>query len=183
MGFSLEGLVRIYKEEKISMELVEISDDLHQMVAKHVSQLTHELKHADSFRKELLQEELRNVVFMVQEIHFARVSKTLSITTQSRLPDQLIERERCAFREIRQILEELQADLVRPAVSGKAEVSAPPNITNVLLLVLTDVPEKIIGIDMRSYGPFTEGEVVNIPEPNAEMMARHGLARKITVKV
>jgi DNA replication initiation complex subunit (GINS family) len=183
MDFSLEELVRIYKEEKISRDLVEIPDDLYQMVAKHVSQLTYELKHADLLRRELLQEELRNVVFMVQEIHFTRVSKTLRATTQGRPPAPLIERERYAFSEIRQILEKLQAELVRPAISGKVEVSAPLNITNVLLLILTDIQEKIIGIDMRSYGPFTKGELVNLPAPNADMMARHGLARKITVKV
>lgn len=183
IDFSLDELVRIYKEEKTSRELVEIQEDFYQSVARHVSQLAFEMKHADSIKRDLLQEELRSVVFMVQEIYLARVLKAMNKTTQGHPPAPLIERERYAFGEIRQTLEKLQADLVQPALTGKVEVAAPPNITNVLLMMLADFHEKIVGTDMRSYGPFVKGEIASLPAPNVEMMARHGLARKITVKV
>ena len=183
MDFSLDELVRIYKEEKTSRDLAEISDDFYQIAGRYISQLNFELKRSDSLRGELLQEELRNVVFMVQEVHFTRVFKAMSKIAKGQPPAPLIERERYAFSEIRQSLEKLQADLVQPAVSGKVEVAAPQNITNALMIILADFQEKIIGADMRSYGPFLSGEVASLPVPNADMMARHGIARKIAVKV
>ncbi len=180
--FSLDELVKIHKDEKTSRDLVELPDDFYRSIAKYISQLNFELKQSDTLRQELLQEELRNVVLMVQEIHLTRVFKALNKITQDHLPAPLIERERYAFSEIRQSLEKLQADLVYPAITGKVEVPAPLDLTNVLLVMLTDISEKIIGADMRNYGPFAKGEIVSLPAQNAEIMTRHGVARKIVVK-
>lgn len=182
-NFSLEELVKIYRNEKKMRELAELPENFYQRVAIHISQLTSELMHGDALRQELIQEELRNIVFMVQEIHLARVLKAMDKITLKHLPNQLIERERYAFGEIKQILEKLQTDLVSPVISGKVAVQAPPDLTNVLLMMLTDVPEKIIGADMRDYGPFVKGEIASLPAQNAEIMIRHGAARRITVKL
>ena len=181
--FSLDELVKIHKDEKTSRDLVELPEDFYQRVAKYISQLTFELKHGDALRQELLQEELRNVAQMVQEIHLARVFKAVDKITRGDLPAQLIERERYTFSEIRQSLEKLQANLVYPAIAGKVAVPAPPDLTNVLLMMLTDFPEKIIGVDMRNYGPFAKGEIASLPAQNAEIMTRHGVARKMVVKL
>ena len=183
IDFSLDELVRIHRGEKTSRELTEIQEDFYQSVARHTSRLAFEIKHADSIKRDLLQEELQSIFFMVQEIYLARVLKTMNKIIQGHPPAPLIERERYAFGEIRQILEKLQADLVQPALTGKVDVAVPPNITNVLLMMLADFPEKIVGVDMRSYGPFVRGETASLPAPNAELMAKHGIAKKITVKV
>ncbi|MFH1820952.1 MAG: hypothetical protein ABH852_00700 [Methanobacteriota archaeon] len=180
--FSLDELARIYREEKTSRELTEVPNDFYQSAGRYISQLNFELKRSDSLKKELLQEELRNVVFMVQEIYFTRVFKAMAKIAQGQVPALLMEGERYAFSEIRQSLEKLQADLVQPSVSGKVELAAPQSITNVLVTMLADFHEKIVGADMRSYGPFHKGEVASIPAPNADMLARHGFARKIAVK-
>lgn len=182
-NFSLEELVKIYRDEKKSRELVELPEDFYQRIAIHISQLTSELTHGDALRQELLREELRNIVFMVQEVHLARVLKAMDKIALKHLPNRLIERERYAFGEIKQILEKLHTDLVSPAISGKVAVQAPLNLTNVLITMLTDVPEKIIGADMRDYGPFIKGEIASLPARNAEIMIRHGAARKIAVKL
>lgn len=180
--FSLEELVKIHMDEKTSRDLVELPENFYPDIARHVSQLNFELKRADGLGHELLREELRNVVLMVQEIHLARVLKAVDKTVHDRLPASLLERERYAFSEIRQSLERLQADMVQPAISGKVAVPAPPELTNVLLIMLTDIPEKILGDDARSYGPFVKGEITSLPARNAEMMVGHGAARKIAVK-
>jgi DNA replication initiation complex subunit (GINS family) len=181
--FSLDELVKAHREEKTSRDLVELPEDFYQRTAGYVSQLISELKHGDALRQELLREELRNIVIMVQEIHLTRVLKAIDKVTQGHLPNHLIERERYAFSEIKQNLEKLQTDLVYPAISGKVTGAAPLNITNVLLMMLTDVPEKIIGADMRNYGPFVKGEIISLPAQNAEIMIRHGAARKIAVRL
>lgn len=180
--FSLEELVKLYRDEINSLEMVDLPDDFYQNIARHISQLNFEIKRGDGLRQELLKEELRNVALMVQKIHLTRVIKAIDRVTQDRLPGQLIERERYAFSEIRQSIEKLQADLVQPAISGEVDVPVPPELTNVLLMMLVDVPE-ISGVDMRSYGPFVKGEIASIPAKNADLMVRHGAARKVAVKL
>ncbi len=182
IDFSLDELVRAYREEKTSRDLADIPDDFYQSVGRHVSQLGFELRRSDPLRKELLVEELRSVVSMVQEIYFTRVFKAMGKAAQGQPAAPLTERERDAFSEIRQSLEKLQGDLVRPVVSGNVELAAPQNITNSLMLLLVEFQDRIVGADMRSYGPFAAGEIASLPGPNADMLARHGLARKITVK-
>jgi DNA replication initiation complex subunit (GINS family) len=44
--------------------------------------------------------------------------------------------------------------------------------------IISDVPE-FMGTDLESYGPFEEGEEVEIPEDNAEILVNRGNAEEI----
>lgn len=44
--------------------------------------------------------------------------------------------------------------------------------------IISDVPE-FMGTDLESYGPFEEGEKVEIPEDNAEILVNRGNAEEI----
>lgn len=180
--FSYDDVKRVWLAEKASRELVEIPEEFYQNVAKYLAQLNLELKRSEPLRGELLHEELQNVFQMVQEIYLSRTLKAIDEVAQGRLPDSLLERERYAFNEIRQSLEKLCADLIPPAITGSAELAAPREITNVLLIMQAEVPT-IVGDDLRQYGPFKKGEISSLPRRSAELMVKHGLARKIEVKV
>ncbi|HDI12632.1 MAG: hypothetical protein DRN83_01330 [Hadesarchaea archaeon] len=181
--FSLEELWKIYKEEKTSRDLVELPEDFYQTVARYISHLTSEFEREDGLKRDLILEELKNITFMVQEVHLTRVSKVIQRVHRSSLPSVLLERERYAFSEIQKSLERLQADLVYSAVAGKLSSKEPIELTTVLLVMLTHVPEKIIGADMKEYGPFLRGEICNLPVENAEMMVRRRMAKKISVRM
>lgn len=181
--FSIDELVDVFRQEKTSRDLTELPEEFYRDVAKYISRVTFELKRGDAVRRDLLQEELRNVVYMVQEIHLTRALKALDIIARGRLPSPVLEQERYAFSEMRQVLEKLQAGLIHPVIAGKVEVEPPHERTRIPLLMLADINEKIVGVDMRNYGPFFKGEMVTIPEQNAEAMIKHGVARKISVKV
>ncbi len=180
--FSLEELLRIYKGEKTSRDLIELSEDFYQVVAEHISRLMSELERGDKLRRDLILEELKNITFMVQEIHLTRMSKIIHKIQRGSLPNALLDRERYTFGEIQQSLEKLQADLVYSAVAGKISSREPLELTNVLLIMLADLPEKIVGVNMREYGPFLRGEICSLPVENAEMMIRRNMAKKISVK-
>jgi len=180
--FSYDDVKQVWLAEKTSRELMEIPEEFYQNVAKYVAQLNLELKRSEPLRGELLQEELQNVFQMVQEIYLSRTLKTIDEVAQGKLPDTLLERERYAFNEIRQSLEKLCAELIPPTITESAELAAPREITNVLLIMQAEVPT-IVGDDLRQYGPFKKGEIASLPRRSAELMVKHGLARKIEVKV
>lgn len=180
--FSYDDVKQVWLAEKTSRELMEIPEEFYQNVAKYVAQLNLELKRSEPLRGELLQEELQNVFQMVQEIYLSRTLKTIDEVAQGKLPDTLLERERYAFNEIRQSLKKLCAELIPPTITESAELAAPREITNVLLIMQAEVPT-IVGDDLRQYGPFKKGEIASLPRRSAELMVKHGLARKIEVKV
>jgi len=47
-----------------------------------------------------------------------------------------------------------------------------------MVKIISDVPE-FMGTDLESYGPFEEGEEVEIPEDNAEILVNRGNAEEI----
>ena len=47
-----------------------------------------------------------------------------------------------------------------------------------IVKIISDVPE-FMGTDLESYGPFEEGEEVQIPEDNAEILVNRGNAEEI----
>ena len=180
--FTLDDIKTAWMKEKTSRELTELPDEFYSDVARHVAELNRELGRGDELRCELLQEELRNVLEMVREIHLSRTFKALGEISKGRLPSSLLERERYAFGEIRQVLEKLRTQLVTPAIRGEVAVTAPPEATNVTLMVLSEIPQ-IMGDDMRQYGPFKSGEIACLPKRSAELLIKHDLARKVEVKM
>jgi len=181
VSFSFEDLKRAWIAEKTSRGLADLPNDFYQSVARHVAELKFELKRGEQLRQELLQEELRNVLRLVQEIHLLRVIKAIGGVTKGRLPAPMLEGERYAFNEIRQILEKLYTELVKPAVSGEAVVAARREVTNTMIIILAGIPQ-IIGDDMKQYGSFKSGEVAFLPQRSAELLTKQGTARKLEVK-
>jgi len=177
-GFSFEDIKHVWIAEKISREPA----DLPVGVARHVAELNLELKRGEQLRQELLREELRNVIQMVQEIHLLRVLKAMDEIVRGHLPSSSLEGERRAFDGIRQVLDGLYAELIKPAVSGEAAIVPRREITNEVVIVMTDIPQ-IIGDDLKQYGPFRSGEVAFLPKRSAELMIKKGTARKFEVKV
>ncbi len=180
-GFSFEDIKHVWIAEKISRELTDLPVDFYQSVARHVAELNLELKRGEQLRQELLREELRNVIQMVQEIHLLRVLKAMDEIAREHLPSSSLEGERRAFDGIRQILDRLYAELIKPAVGGEATTVVRREITNEVVIFLTDIPQ-IIGDDLKQYGPFRSSEVAFLPKRSAELLIKKGTARKFEVK-
>lgn len=179
-SFSFDDIKQAWVKEKTSRELSDLPGDFYPNVAKHVAELNRELRHGEQLRKELLEAELREVTRMVQEIHLLRVIKAMDRISRGHPPASSLERESHAFGEIRQVLEKLHAELIAPVISGEAAIAARREITNVPLIILTEMPQ-IIGDDLKRYGPFKSGDAAFLPKRSAELLIKQGVARKIEV--
>ncbi|MEW6592900.1 MAG: hypothetical protein AB1305_04400 [Candidatus Hadarchaeota archaeon] len=182
VDFSFDEILSAYRKELGSPGLAALPEVFYQDVGRLVSRLLMEMKSGNELKRELLQEEMNNIVFLVKEIHDARVTKSMEKLAWGDSPAIDLEREQQAFSDIREQLEKLESELVFPALSGKVDVPLPALRTRAALIILSNLNEKIMGADLRSYGPFSKGEIVNIPEPNAELMVRRGYARRIRIK-
>lgn len=70
--------------------------------------------------------------------------------------------------------EEVEDD---PEPEPENDIEEPEEGYNIVKII-SDVPE-FMGTDLESYGPFEEGEEVEIPEDNAEILLNRGNAEEI----
>lgn len=179
--FGLSNIEDKWTEEKSESELTELTEDFYKNSASYVSELAREIEDSEDLRREILEEELNQVWKMVQEIYLLRILKiTDSLFGDSR--ENLLSSERKAFDEIKGRFEDLKEELVVPVMRGESELRPPREISNALVLILSDIPEPITGPDMRYYGPFSSGEIANLPEGSANLLEEQGLARRLQVK-
>lgn len=179
--FGLSKIEDSWVNEKTEKELTELPEDFYKNSASYISELARELEESEDLRRELIREELRWVLEMLQEIYFFRTLKMTEALVEEE-ETNFLPSERRAFEEIREELENLQEELLKPVMKGESELKPPREVSNTTVLMLSTVPEPIIAADMHYYGPFGEGDIVNIPENSARLLVKQGLARKLQIK-
>lgn len=179
--FALSRVEDMWVEEKTSKDIAELPEDFYEKAANYATEIKREVKNSQDLRRELLEEELRHVLEMVQEIYLLRVLKMTDVMLEEG-GENLLDSERKAFDDIRESLENLRAELIEPVVEGEPELEPPREVSNALILVLAEIPEPITATDMHYYGPFKEGDVANIPRKSADLLSKQGLARELEVK-
>jgi DNA replication initiation complex subunit (GINS family) len=65
-----------------------------------------------------------------------------------------------------------------PVAQAEPTVASTPSSRRVAVRFLKPVPS-IIGADMQSYGPFLVEDVASVPELNARILIRQGLAKLV----
>lgn len=180
--FGLNDIEKRWIEERTDPKPTDFPDDFYRDTAGYVAELRRELEHSEDLRKELLEEELRQILRMIYEIYFLRSLKMVKKTVKGESPEALLEEERRIFDEIGDSLRKSYEKLVLPAIEGRAELRPPREATNVPVLILSEIQEPIIGADMRNYGPFEGGEIVNLPKISAKLLVEQGLARRLKIR-
>ncbi len=175
--FSFQDLERVWISERTSSKLSELPKEFYARVAGCISQLIKELDLSEGLRRELLQEELIEITKMVSEIYSVRMLKAMGEMLRGREVFSLDERELAAFKEMKKILEKAHELMEWP---GEVDLS-PPQLANELLLLRGEVP-RIVGEDLKYYGPFSPGDIVSLPRSTAELLVKHRLAEKIRAK-
>jgi DNA replication initiation complex subunit (GINS family) len=74
------------------------------------------------------------------------------------------------------------SQLLQPQTAPKPEVKTPAHVTHkrLTLRFVKNIPA-IMGADMKSYGPFVAEDVASLPELNARILVKQGLAVLVEV--
>ncbi len=70
---------------------------------------------------------------------------------------------------------EIAAKILEKVTKKSVPVEVPPKIEYVKIRVLKDLPA-IVGVDLKTYGPFKKREVYELPKENAEALVKQGVA-------
>jgi len=124
---------------------------------------------------------------MLEELLWARYKKIVKTVTKSqKVPTELLtveEAKMCetfanftfAYQKFTKSL--MQGQPVQPA---KGEANAEVTHKRLTLRFSKSIPA-IMGADMKSYGPFAAEDVASLPELNAKILIKQGLAVLVEV--
>jgi len=181
-GFTLEELIKALDDERRERGLMPLPESFYKDAGAYMSRLLAEAEVSEGMKKKILTAELRGIVGALQELHVLRRIKALTLISTGKSPG--VSREELnEYNEIRKIVERMEAVLVWSSVATRPERSRPHDTKRVACIVLIDLPERIVGEDRRTYGPFLKGDVVYLPEKNAELLIKHEAARRIEIAV
>ena len=177
-------LYAAWRKEIEDASLGGLQPDFYARIADYLKRMGEEGKMLDkkSVKVNLLDREAQNVKRMLDELLWARYKKIVKTITQNQtLPSELLtleEAEMCesfvtfsgAYRKFTEGLMQGQTVTVEAEVSHKR-----------MTLRFTKSTPAIMGLDMKTYGPFKVEDVASLPTENAKIFVKQGLAVLVEV--
>ena len=163
-----EALRDFVTKEKESPKLVELPDGFFSEVKSYLESKEKASKGNDDVW------ELDNSKRMLQDLLDSRESKlvrlALVFVRAGVTPGKVMPEEKEFFESLVDGIRRFQEGRKQSIEGTKEELST--------LAIVKDVP-KFVGINMKEYGPFKEGDVVSIPKDNAAVLLKNGMAKPI----
>lgn len=173
-----------WKAENASSELTKLPENFYHTVVEYLKKAKEEARMIDlkTLKASLLKTELENVKQMVRELAKLRCMKLTQMWLNSeKIPSDLLTAEEENFfkhgsnfaREYQNFIEGI---IQRQTLTHGLEHERK----NIILRFLEDTPA-IVGIDLKTYGPFKKEDVASLPVENAKILVQRGLAKDISL--
>ncbi|MEM2910918.1 MAG: hypothetical protein QW146_00245 [Candidatus Bathyarchaeia archaeon] len=175
-------LYAIWKKELETPELQKLPKDFYSEISSYLKKLREEGRMLDkkTAKAKLLETEMKNVKLMVHGLMWLRYKKLVKKTSEGqKLPlESLTTQEEKTFTEFLSFAE-VYRNLVKTVLQGHGpELKVEFKHKRVVLRFLSEIPE-IMGVDVKTYGPFKAEDIGSIPVENAKILIERGLAEKV----
>jgi len=184
-----DELYEVWKAEKLSKDLQPIRKDFYEQAAEHIKRLreTQRMMDNKTLKARLLRRELENSKRLLTEITATRFQKMLNSlqANEKRIQTEFLTREEESIYT--SLLDASnQFSLLTKALSEGKKIPETQR-------VMKDLPQKIlvrftcempaiIGVDLKTYGPFKPEDVASLPTENATALINQGAAVKVEVE-
>jgi DNA replication initiation complex subunit (GINS family) len=192
---TFEQLREIHRRERASPSVLSMNENFWKEVSElFTEKMTryYELRQNTSrFTDKVLtkfENEFRNIARVIVEIYTLREKKILTLAWSEVASDEKIDlrsltsEERELFSKTVNLLKSARKDILQKAISGdeipKEQASEPKKAPETLKLSITEDVSSFMGTDMNFYGPYTAGEVVELPEKLAKLLVEKGKAKE-----
>ena len=130
----------------------------------------------------LMDHEAQNVKRMLEELLWARYKKIVkTITQQQKLPSELLTVEEAKMCESFVTFSSAYQKFAKGLMEGQTAKAEPEVSHKRLTLRFTKNTPSMIGLDMKTYGPFAAEDVASLPVENAKILVKQGLATLVDV--
>jgi DNA replication initiation complex subunit (GINS family) len=187
-------LYAAWRSEIENSSLAGLPPDFYARIADYMKHISEDGGMLDkkSVKVNLQNRETQNVKRMLEELLWARYRKLIeTITAIQKVPADLLTVEEtnicqnfttfaAAYQKFTEDLlkgQMAKTELPKPDVPKSETESSRKRVT---LRFVKSTPA-IIGLDMKAYGPFMVEDVASLPEENAKILVKHGLAVLVQV--
>lgn len=190
-----------WKRERQRREIQPLPEGFYSAMAIYITQLREQSRTTDktSLRDKLIDKEREHAEKMLQELNQIRLEKlvTAELNGVPTEPLNLTVEEKILQVELRRLLATYTQSL-KQALKVREQRLEPPSLTispitpfSIPLQPLENLPQEfkiirflqplpaIMGVDMKTYGPFKAEDVASIPTQNAENLIRKGIAKVV----
>jgi len=184
-----QELYDAWKREKLSRDLQAIPKHFYEKAADHVRKLKEAQRMMDNktMKARLLRQELENSRRLLSEIVAARFQKMLNSLHMSEKPIPtafLTLQEEDIYRALLEASSQLSR-LKRNLSEGKQIPVAPSIVRDmpqkILVRFACEIPA-IVGVDLKTYGPFKPEDIASLPAENATALIHQGAAVRVEVE-
>ncbi|MEM5867214.1 MAG: hypothetical protein QXG39_04775 [Candidatus Aenigmatarchaeota archaeon] len=174
-----------WKAENTSFKLTKLPENFYQIVVEYLKKAKEEMRMIDlkTLKASLLKTEIKNVKQMIRELAELRCMKLTQIwlTSEKVLSDFLTTEEKKIFKCESNFVREYQhfiEGIIQRQILGQEFEQKPKSV---VLRFLKETPA-IVGLNLKTYGPFKAEDVASIPAENAEILIRKGSAQKVLIQ-
>jgi DNA replication factor GINS len=166
-----ETIRRIFEEEKNAQGLTRLPDDFFGQVKTYLENKSKMMKiEPDRWALDSVKRRMK-AIFERRERKI--LNSAPGFIDSGVLPENMTPEENKFF--------ESAVELIKGFHRERQEKFEEEEETLVLVTILEDVP-KFVGMNLRNYGPFRKGDVTTVPEPNADLLVKKGLAEITDMK-
>ncbi len=191
-----------WRRERQRQEIQPLPEGFYSAMATYLVQLREQVKTADKFsvRGKLIEREQEHAEEMLHEVNHIRLIKlvTAELNGAPMEPLNLTTEEKRLQVELRRLLAgHIQG--IKQVLQGKEpRVETPIPVTPIQAAAVQQPPQRrdmveqnfkivrflqslpaIMGVDMKTYGPFKAEDVASIPSQNADNLIRKGIAKLV----
>ena len=175
-------LYEAWRKEKEASTLQPLPKDFYRKIAEYVKKIREESRMIDNktIKGKLSKIEYENVKKMIDELLTLRLGKILScLSSGKEIPKNCLAREEEKISEKTISITEYFRELAKNLLHGKvSRDTSKKERRKVVVRFLKEVPA-IVGVDLRTYGPFKSEDVASLPTENARVLIRQGLAVEV----
>jgi DNA replication factor GINS len=172
---SYDELRKIQARERASPVLQSIPEGFYASVMKLISKKNEGLKSSFSLTEA---REYESILKVAEDIHERRMQKIVLRAMKSGGGQEeiaLTGEEAELFEKISKAVSE-DREGFNGMIGGKESKAGEERIKRIK--ILKNLP-KFVGTDLKVYGPFKEGEMIELPEKEAQLLVNRGIAEQI----
>jgi DNA replication initiation complex subunit (GINS family) len=175
-----DELQEAWKRELRNNDLQALRQGLFKDLASYTKRLREAQRNLDgkSLKAEVIDEELGRIESLLTQLLDRRLDKIESQIDRDQTTD-LAGAEKQAYQaaaNVHRDFKKLKDDILQgrePIASAKTDRSP------LMVRFIKDVPS-IIGVDLKTHGPFQKEDIATLPRENAESLIRQGTAVEVT---
>ncbi|MBS7614509.1 hypothetical protein KEJ18_02085 [Candidatus Bathyarchaeota archaeon] len=175
-------LLEAWKKEKETAEIQPLTKGFYADLVTYIKRIREERRMLDerTVRGRLLLQEEENIRRMTEELIQARYKKMVQATSIGEtIPAVAIaEEEESIYKNICTQVDCFQS-FIKNLLLGKIQPETKKiSSGHMVVRFLKEIPE-IVGVDMRTYGPFKPEDVASLPKENASSLVKQGVATEV----